>query len=51
MKILIKTKLADKDDIELDQHCLTADFIEWSFEKSLKNLGVRSNRHLLLAQS
>ncbi|WP_044419180.1 aldo/keto reductase [Halarcobacter anaerophilus] len=39
---IIKTKLANKDDIELDQHCLTADFIEWSFEKSLKNLGVEA---------
>jgi len=37
---IIKTKLATKDDIELDQHCLTADFIEWSFQRSLKNLGV-----------
>ncbi len=39
---IIKAKLATKDDIELDQHCLTADFIEWSCKKSLKNLGIDS---------
>jgi len=39
---IIQTKLATKDDIELDQHCMTPDFLEWSYEKSLKNLGVDS---------
>jgi aryl-alcohol dehydrogenase-like predicted oxidoreductase len=37
---IIKAKLATKDDIELDQHCLTADFIEWSCKKSLENVGI-----------
>ncbi|WP_375725123.1 aldo/keto reductase [Arcobacter sp. KX21116] len=37
---IIKTKLATKEDIELDQHCLSADFIEWSCKKSLENMGI-----------
>lgn len=39
---IIKTKLATIEDIELDQHCLSADFIEWSCKRSLKNVGVDS---------
>ncbi|XPV68529.1 MAG: aldo/keto reductase [Halarcobacter sp.] len=37
---ILKTKLATTDDIELDQHCLSADFIEWSCKKSLENVGI-----------
>ena len=39
---IINQKLATKDDIELDQHCMTPDYLEWSCEKSLENLGVKS---------
>lgn len=39
---IIKNRLATQEDIELDQHCLTADFIEWSCKKSLENLGVKA---------
>jgi aryl-alcohol dehydrogenase-like predicted oxidoreductase len=39
---IIKTKLATKEDIELDQHCMSPDFLEWSCKKSLENLGVNS---------
>ncbi|RXJ68519.1 aldo/keto reductase [Halarcobacter ebronensis] len=39
---IIEKKLATKDDIELDQHCMTADFIEWSCKKSLENMGIDS---------
>lgn len=35
-------KLASKDDIELDQHCMTPDFLEWSCKKSIENLGVKA---------
>ncbi len=37
---IINKKLATKEDIELDQHCLSADFIEWSCKKSLENMGI-----------
>lgn len=36
---IIKTGLAYEEDIELDQHCMTPDFLEWSCEKSLENVG------------
>jgi len=39
---ILSKKLATKDDIELDQHCMTPDYLEWSCEKSLENLGVKS---------
>ncbi|MEA3499278.1 MAG: aldo/keto reductase [Campylobacterota bacterium] len=39
---IIQTKLATKDDIELDQHCITADYLEWSCRRSLQNVGVDS---------
>jgi len=39
-KNIIKAKLATQDDIELDQHCLSADFIEWSCRRSLENIGI-----------
>lgn len=37
---ILKSKLATKEDIELDQHCMTPDFIEWSCKKSLENMGI-----------
>ncbi len=37
---IINTKLATYEDIELDQHCLTPDFLEWSLKRSLENVGV-----------
>jgi aryl-alcohol dehydrogenase-like predicted oxidoreductase len=39
---VLEKKLATKDDIELDQHCMTPDYLEWSCRKSLENLGVNS---------
>lgn len=39
-KNVIDASLASKDDIELDQHCMTPDFLEWSCKRSLENLGV-----------
>lgn len=39
---IINSKLATLEDIELDQHCLSADFIEWSCKKSLENIGIDS---------
>ncbi|WP_373073064.1 aldo/keto reductase [Sulfurimonas sp.] len=34
--------LATEDEIELDQHCMTPDYLEWSCRRSLENLGVES---------
>ncbi|HHB94780.1 MAG TPA: aldo/keto reductase [Campylobacterales bacterium] len=39
---IIKTNLANSEDIELDQHCMTPDFLEWSCKESLKRVGVDS---------
>ena len=39
---ILDKKLATSEDIELDQHCITPDFLEWSCDKSLENLGVDS---------
>ena len=39
---MIQTGLATKDDIELDQHCMTPDYLEYSCKKSLQNLGIDS---------
>ncbi len=39
---IISKKLATKDEIELDQHCMTPDYLEWSCRKSIENLGVES---------
>lgn len=39
---LINNKLATAEDIELDQHCITPDFLEWSLKRSLENVGVES---------
>lgn len=37
---ILDNKLATKDDIELDQHCMTPDFLEWSCKRSLENVGI-----------
>jgi len=37
---IIEAGLAKEDEIELDQHCMTPDFLEFSCRRSLKNLGV-----------
>lgn len=37
---VIEKNLATKEDIELDQHCMTADFLEYSCRRSLKNIGI-----------
>jgi aryl-alcohol dehydrogenase-like predicted oxidoreductase len=39
---IINSNLAKKDDIELDQHCMTPDFLEWSCKRSLENIGIDS---------
>ena len=39
---IIDNKLATNEDIELDQHCMTPDYLEWSCEKSIENLGVKA---------
>jgi aryl-alcohol dehydrogenase-like predicted oxidoreductase len=39
---IINNSLATVDDIELDQHCMTPDFLEWSCKKSLENLGIKT---------
>jgi len=37
---IISSGLALNEDIELDQHCMTPDFLEWSCRRSLTNLGI-----------
>lgn len=39
---IIKSNLATEDDIELDQHCMTPDFLEYSLNRSLQNLQVEN---------
>ena len=39
---IINPGLAQKEDIELDQHCMTPDYLEWSCRRSLDNLGIES---------
>jgi len=36
---IIKSSLAAENEIVTDEHCMSVDFIEWSFEESLKRLG------------
>jgi len=35
---ILNTKLATKDDIIVDQHCIEPDYLRWSVERSLENL-------------
>ena len=37
---VVEPGLASGEDIEIDQHCMTPDFLEYSCKKSLDNLGV-----------
>lgn len=39
---IIKKNLAKKEEIELDQHCMSPDFLEFSCKKSLENVGIKS---------
>lgn len=39
---IIQSKLASAEDIEMDQHCMTPDYLEWSCKKSIKNLQVEA---------
>lgn len=41
-KNILEKGLATKEDIELDQHCMSPDFLEFCCNESLKNLGVES---------
>jgi len=41
-KNIVKKGLATNEDIVVDQHCITPEFLRWSVEKSLKNLGVET---------
>jgi aryl-alcohol dehydrogenase-like predicted oxidoreductase len=39
---VVKSGLAKEDEIITDEHCMTPEFIEWSFEQSLGRLGVEA---------
>ncbi len=39
---IIEAGLATAEDIELDQHCMTPDFLEWSCRRSLEHVGIDS---------
>jgi aryl-alcohol dehydrogenase-like predicted oxidoreductase len=39
---IIDAGLAKESEIELDQHCMTPDFLEWSCKRSLDNIGIES---------
>ncbi len=39
---MIEKKLAKKEEIELDQHCIAPKFVEWSLEKSRENLDLET---------
>lgn len=39
---VIEKNLASKEDIVVDQHCMTPDYLRWSVEKSLENLGLKT---------
>jgi aryl-alcohol dehydrogenase-like predicted oxidoreductase len=39
---ILDNNLAKKSDIDLDQHCITPDFLEWSCRRSLKNMNIES---------
>lgn len=39
---LIDTNLATKDDIIVDQHCMTPAYLRWSVEQSLQNLNLKT---------
>jgi len=37
---IIKPKRATKEQVFIDQYCLEPEYLKWSFERSLKNMGV-----------
>lgn len=39
---ILQKNLATPEDIELDQHCMSPDFLEFSCKKSLENVGIKS---------
>lgn len=39
---VIEKNLASKEEIIADQHCMTPDYLRWSVEKSLENLGLKT---------
>ena len=39
---VIDKNLASKEEIIVDQHCMTPDYLRWSVENSLKNLGLKT---------
>jgi aryl-alcohol dehydrogenase-like predicted oxidoreductase len=39
---IIESNLATKEEVIIDQHCLSVPYLEWSLEKSLENLGLES---------
>jgi aryl-alcohol dehydrogenase-like predicted oxidoreductase len=39
---VIDKKLATKEDIIVDQHCMTPKYLRWSVEQSLQNLGLET---------
>lgn len=41
-KEVIEKGLATKDEIIIDQHCMSSEFLRWSVEQSLQNLGVET---------
>jgi aryl-alcohol dehydrogenase-like predicted oxidoreductase len=41
-KNIIDSKLATKEEVVVDQHCLSVPFLEWSLNKSLENLNLKS---------
>ncbi|MHC3994707.1 aldo/keto reductase [Thiomicrolovo sp. ZZH C-3] len=47
-KHMLEAGLATKDDIVVDQHCISPKFLRWSVETSLKNLGIETLDALFL---
>jgi len=39
---IVKSGLATKEEIIIDQHCLSPKYLRWSVEKSLKNLNLKT---------
>ena len=39
---VVKSGLATKEEIVIDQHCMSPKYLRWSVEKSLKNLNIKT---------
>lgn len=39
---IIQKGLADKEEVVIDQHCMSPEFLRWSAERSLENLGIKT---------